>query len=261
MNHFTRCRSDCQVGAKALQNISASLHAFEILSGEFVGRNHFLLTATFCFGAVSYAKPFVNAKNSDGGVVRYPIAPLKRAEGFLPEMHAHLLEIRNTLVAHDDFTYIEPRIIMANLNDPRSGAKIPISITVTNKCISYPSEFDDVKKMKGHVAATLTAIRDKLEDDLGRLRRMAIAYPDEAEEARKYARNHDRFDVPADGYRLNVPEFSAEPWLNVPEPDFSSVHKGFRYQRMDVRHEFLGPETIDLPNGERVVIKPNAPKG
>jgi hypothetical protein len=203
----------------------------------------------------------VNAKNDNGGVVRYPTAPLKRAEGFLSEIHTHLLKIRNTLVAHDGFAYIEPRIIMYNLNVPPSGTKIPISITPTNKCISYPSELSDVEKLKGHVAATSTAIEKKLEEDLGRLRKIAIAYPDEAEEARKFERKLDRFGVPVEGYRLNVPEYSGEPWLNVPEPDFSSVHNGFRYQRMDVRRDFFGPETIDLPNGEQVVITPNAVRG
>lgn len=258
MNIFERCNRDCKLGTKALQNVHASLRAFERLCADLPAADHATLSATFAYAAMCYAKPFLNSQGPDGQTIRYSTKHLTACEGFSSQMHKHLLEVRNALVAHDDFTYIEPRLLTMAMEVPPSGTMVPMSMTVTNKCIGYPAKLDDAKMMTLHVAAAFSGVQRKLADDLARLRKIMLDHPDLAEAGKKYAGHYGSFDIAATGTAFDVPVYSNDPWLNVREPDFSSVHNGYRYQRVDIRRDFTGPETIDLANGEQLVIAPRS---
>src|SRR5690349_243891 len=149
MSLFDHCRRDCFRGAKALQNVQASLEGFHSLCAEFTGAKQLALASMFAFATIRYAKPFLNSSDGDGGSMKYPTKHLKGAAGYSIELHDHLIEVRNALVAHDDFSYIEPRLLMMTME--LSGMKIPFSITITNKCLGYPAELADAMKMRDHV--------------------------------------------------------------------------------------------------------------
>src|SRR5437899_9433594 len=115
MNEYLRCRRDCQIGVKAYQNIRASLLAFERLCTLVESDDHLLLSSVFHMGVIRYAKPFLGAE-SGAGLVSYPTQQLRKVSGFSMEIHRHLLTVRNTLIAHDDFDQIEPRILIFGFN-------------------------------------------------------------------------------------------------------------------------------------------------
>ena len=63
-------------------------------------------------------------------------------------------------------------------------------------------------------------------------------------------------EIPIGGTRPVLPDFMKDSWLDVPEPDFSEVHNGFRYESISMKREFHGPESIELPDGRRIKISP-----
>lgn len=264
MNIFERARFQCHLGIKAYQNVRASQQAFERLSKLNDSDDHLVTSSVFHFAVVRYAKPFMQTQTAQGSV-RYPVKHLKNTSEFNPNVHEHLLLVRNTLIAHDDLDQVEPRALLEGMTIKDvggtplkgSGYFIPMSVTISNKCISHPADLDGASKMLEHVTGTLSGILSKLNEDLGTLRQARLDFPEEAEAAEKYQRNHDEnVTIPAGGMRYVPPSLSDESWLIPTEPDFTDIHNGFRYETITLRREFPGPEKIKLPGGGWVEIQP-----
>lgn len=256
MNEFSRCRRDCFLSIKAYQNVRASLLAFEKLCSALHTNDNFLLSSFFYMGVVRYAKPFLNNR-SESGNITYPIKQLKKNSSFSLEMHEHILELRNTLIAHDDFEQIEPRILTAGLQPSQIDFLIPTTIWMSNKCISYPSDLKGSIKLKEHVAVTLSSIQQKLTEDITRFRKVLIDFPEQAKKAKKYEQHLSKTNIPVSGATFISPGYTNEKWLDTPEPTFAEIHNGYHYESIQMKQDFTGPETIQLPNGMTVIITPN----
>ena len=189
----------------------------------------------------------------------YPVKHLGAVSGFDPDVHDHLLLLRNTLIAHDDFEQIEPRLLSTGITKTGVDFHIPMSVAVANKCLSHPAQLDGAEKMASHVRSAFKGIHQKLNDDLGRCRQAAIDHPDQVKEIRAFGRSLGTFEVPKGGTRLETPDTKGSPWLDAPEPDFSEVHSGYRYEKVTVVREFTGPERIKLPDGTFINITPSGP--
>ena len=256
LNEFTRVHRDCQLGMKAFQNIRGALESFDRLLALVDSSDHVVLIGVFQAGVIRYAKPFLNVE-TETGLARYRIRHLKSIAGFSTDVHDHLLELRNTLIAHDDFEQVEPRLLILNINANDTGVRIPMSITVANKCLGYPADISVANKLREHVAAALDGVQRKLYGDLDRLRQAALDHPDQAKSASSYSRHMGQQRVEAGGSHFVPPDYSDDPWLQTPHPDYSALHNGYHYEEASVRREFFGPQTIRLPNGETVVISPS----
>jgi hypothetical protein len=213
-----------------------------------------MLSATFCLGVVRYSKPFIESAGR-GGKRRYPIRHLKKVAGFDEGVHRHLIELRNTLIAHDDFESIEPRILTAGLTLENLDFTIPTTIAVSNKCIAYPNDTGAVRRFHAHTSACITGVQEKLNDDMARVRAAALANPADARTNARYERNYGAA-VPLAGVELRPPDFMASDWLNAGTPDFSQVHNGFHYEELRARRDFHGPERIELPDGNVFELRP-----
>ncbi len=255
MNDFLRFRRNCQLGVKAYQNIRVSLLAFERLCTLIDSDDSLLLSSIFHMGVIRYAKPFLNAE-AGTGVVRYPIKWLKKTSGFSMNVHEHLIMVRNTLIAHDDFDQIEPRLLTFGFTPEGSTNHILTSIVVGNKCIAYPADLDSTRKIQHHIAVALSSVQQKLFDDLGGLRFVRMTHPDQARQAERYSQHYGTQEIPAGGTRLTQPDFMNDKWLDVEEPDFSAIHNGFRYEGIRIRRDFYGPEKFQMPNGDEFEIMP-----
>lgn len=256
MNEFARCRRDCFIGIKAFHNIRASLLAFERLLKLHNSKDYFLLSSVFSTGVIRYVKPFLNSK-TDTSLVAYPIKHLKASIKFSVKMHEHLKEVRNALIAHDDFEYIEPRLLSYGMTLRGTDVHVPVTIMISNKCISHPSDLDGVGKIKEHVASALEGVARKLDDDIKKFRSIKIENPEQAKELQKYSESYGHTAVPEGGTRLQPPDFANNSWLDPIEPDFSEIHNGFRYEKITVKQEFHGPEVIKLPTGDVIEINPS----
>lgn len=256
INKYELLCLDCKLGIKTYQNLVGSFNAFERLSSAFNTHDHTTLSSLFTHAVIKYAKLFVETSTLSGKKT-YPIRTLKAEENFSTEMHKHLLSVRNTLVAHDDFDSIEPKILQGCMGIHGSSLAIPLTIGLSNKCLSYPDSKVTVEKMRLHVAACVNGALKKLEADIAAMRKIGLVHPEQAESGAKYNRNYGPMSLDPSGESLNPPNFMADEWLNPGHPDFTSVHNGFVYEELRVRADFNGPETIPLPEGGYIEINPS----
>lgn len=250
MNEFQRGRNRLLIGIKAYQNLLGSVSGFEKLLQLVDSEDHLLLSSLFHMAVIKYAKPFIHKP------IAYPIKHLKRLPGFSTEVHDHLIKVRHTLIAHDDFEQIEPRILIFGVTPQEEGITIPTSLVVGNKSISHPADLRSIETFRQHARHAITGVRESLLDDMAKFREVIIKYPDQAKQARKYSRHLGSVEIPIGGSRLSEPDFMEDEWLDPKEPDFSSIHSGFRYEAIKLRRNFYGPETIKFPNGKQVKISP-----
>ncbi len=259
MNAHDRACNDCKLGIKAYQNLVGSLNAFERLAALVQSSDHILLSSIFCFAVVKYAKPFIDTETPFGRT-RYSVRQLKTIEGFSAEMHNHLVELRNTLVAHDDLESIEPRLLQFCLSPSGSAYSIPMSIAISNKCLSYPADLQSVRKVRGHVASCVEGVLNKLYADLARVRDTALKHPEQTKENVRYQKNYGQSKTEEGGSHIQPPDFMSDEWLNANAPDFEHIQNGLRYEELRVRRDFYGPEIIKLPDGCKLHISPPATK-
>lgn len=256
MNQHEILSLNAKLGIKAIQNLAGSLKAFERMEALFTHRDDIGLSSLFSFGVIKYAKMFIESSTAFGKRT-YPIRHLKIEPNFSTEMHKHLVEIRNTLIAHDDFESVEPKILQGCMGLNDGAIIIPVMIGVSNLCISYPEDLATINKMKCHVAAALQAAMKKLDQDLMKMRALSISNPELAMCGIKFKKDYGSKETPVQGEKVFPPDFMNEQWLNPDAPDFSNVHNGFRYESLKIQKQFNQHETIKLPNGDFVTIEPH----
>lgn len=241
MNDFQRWWLRVQLGIKAVQNIKAAHHAFERLSSCAEEADGVVRASLFHFAVIRYAKPFVSADTGCANAT-YRLRWIRGTPGFDREMHDHLLNLRHTLIAHDDLTQVPPRILFYGVQDPSTGNNIPLAAVVSNKCLAYPSEAATTERMRKHVHAALSGAEDTLANDLYTLRQRAISNPEEAQASRL---GSETLEVLGPGESLiRIPDIGSHPSATAQVPDFSHIHNGFRYDDLRMRLEFL--ETIEI---------------
>jgi hypothetical protein len=263
MNIHTQACNDAKLGIKAYQNLVGSLQGFDRFLSLVPTKDHILLSSVFCFAVVKYAKPFIET-NTPFGKARYPTRHLKSESAFDAVLHQHLIELRNTLVAHDDLESIEPRVLQMCVAVQPTGFSIPISVGMSNKCLAYPIASESVVKLRSHVEACVQGALSKVHLDIARVRDAALKYPDQVAEGQRYVKHQGQQRIEAGGTHLLPPDFMNDEWLNSNAPSFSHIHKGLLYEELRVRRDFYGPERIKLPDGCEVEISPpntSPPKG
>lgn len=252
MNHFERCMRDCQIGVKAFQNIRASLLAFQRICGLISSDDSILLEGLFHAGVIRYAKPFVKSR----GEVSHPVKDLLNVEGHSKNLHDHLMTIRDTLIAHDDFTKIKPRILFYGASVKGANIAVPTSIVVANKCLGYPSDLEGAQSIRTHVDATLRGVVNSLGKNISRLRDLVIKNPEELLNKSDYSRHMGTVSLKEGVGQLPSADIMNDSWLDTLEPTFLEILNGYRYEEIKMRCDFHGPEEIDLPGGKKIVITP-----
>lgn len=253
--HKQSC-NDSKVGIKAYQNIVGSLNAFERLIALLPSKDHILLSSIFCFAVVKYAKPFIATKTPFGRT-KYSTESLVNTSGFNVDIHNHLLELRHTLIAHDDLESIEPRILQFCIRPTDSKFTIPISIALSNKCLAYPIDVASINKLRAHVASCAQGVIDKIYIDLAKIRDAALKDQEELNQDLRYTKDYGQHRSEEDGSNIQPPDFMSDEWLNSSAPGFELIHNGLQYEELKIRRDFYGPEAVALPNGDTIQISPN----
>jgi hypothetical protein len=247
---------DCKLVMKTYQSISSSVQYLDSLLKMEDSTDFIVLSSVFQLAVIKYVKPFLNT-NTSVGKLQYPAKLLKKIVGFKIDLHKHLIDIRHTLVAHDDFEKIEPHILTLTYTLENKKPAIPYQINISNKCVSHPAKVEDVKSIRNHVKATLNGVSKDLLSKVKRHRELILEYPDLAQEKIKYSKKYGKTNISKGGSQLTPPDISNDEWLNIKEPDFSEIHEGYRYESMQFRIDFDGPETIQFDDGSQIEIKPN----
>ena len=250
MSPYDRAVVDAKLGIKALQNMAACVKYLELMAST---QDPWLLSALFCSAVVRYARPFSQPPAGRGSRA-YSEKMLKRRAGFLPEVHKHLMGIRNTLVAHDDMESIEPKFLTTSATV--GDSLLMASISVSNKCLAYPIEGATAQMMLSHARACVEGIDEKLAEDLGRAREEGQRDPASMNVGVKFSRSGTT--ELSEGRGAAVPDFTHDPWFTPDHPNFSSVHNGFVYDELRYKKDYFGTFRVTMPDGnwQDVIIGP-----
>lgn len=239
---FAALHKNCKLGVKAFQNLRSSETRITRMLDYFVQGDNELLSALFSAAIVSYAKPFLESNIGTVNVV-YPIKNLKKnCHSFDIELHKHLIKIRHSVVAHDDFNYIDPKLLQVGVD--ANGLFIPTTMIMSNKCISYPSKVKFLKTILEHVSATKECIYLKLRDDLTLLRKQIIEHPNTVKKS-QYEQDFGDANNP----KQDISNIKNDTWLDLPAPQFESAEKEYRYEAVRVGKDFTAYEKIEVGNG------------
>ena len=190
-----RDRQDCALGIKAFQNLTGASSAFERLIEVFSSKESLILSSLFHYGVIKYAKPFVETKYN-GLKIKYKVSKIKTVTNFSKNIHDHLIELRNTLIAHDDFDQIGSRLLFMTFVPDKTNFSIPIGLKLANKCLLYPSSKEEVQEIFQHVKIALSAVQEKLMNDIDEYRKKLIGIsPEVMSEIIDYQKEFGRFDL------------------------------------------------------------------
>ena len=178
---LTQAKHDCLLWVKAFHNINRSESLMRRFAGEKDSQDHEVKEALFQAAVVNYAKPFVRTETSKGRKA-LGTKDFKHVSGFDIDMHGHILELRNKLIAHDDLTEVEPRFVWVMLEDSSvpDSSFAPFQACLRNRCISYPQNMGDFDKMHTHTRAVCVGVLSILDQKVARVRQSILEHPKEA---------------------------------------------------------------------------------
>jgi len=220
-DEFLSALVNCKFGAKSLQNVKASLASIDLLYPLRESQQWDLMSALYCSAVVRYTKPFSGSRSNR----TYPIKRIKHNEGFSSEIHKHLLEIRDVLVAHDDLDIIEPKFMVHSYKF--DGIEYPMSATITNKCLGYPGDWGMLAKIRSHVQSCFDAMRCRLTEDMHAVIDAHMRDPERNDECLAYAIDILSGVMPG----TPIPKFVDDAFLDVVTPKFENVHGGYIYDQ------------------------------
>lgn len=249
-NAYDQATADAKLGIKALQNLSASVNCFERMLANDVAQDRLLLSSLFSSAVVRYAKPFGNQSDGKGNRA-YKTKWLKTQTGFSDAVHKHLIDIRNTLVAHDDISIIEPRLMTMTLNV--GGSPAMTSAGVSNKSLAYPVDHSVVTLILAHARACVAGVHQQLDSDLARVRDEFLKDPVAANSKARFWESGTDISLSGDNKAL-LPDLGAFSWFTPETPDFSEMHNGFMYEEFRHTKHFLGPHRVQQPDGTYIDI-------
>jgi len=121
---------------------------------------------------IAYGRPFTPTKTKIGKVA-YNIAALKRVEGFDRQLHAHLLEIRNRLIAHADYDVLLSTMYLQTIGDE----KLPVRAGLNVKTVYGISSRALGERYQNHFRVCLSSIEKTLDQEFRELAVHAKKYP------------------------------------------------------------------------------------
>lgn len=224
---FEHARRRCVDHLRALLSIRmAHEHISAILAGWETNTIP-TLAGLHSASVIAYARPFTPALTKEGKVA-YPTSVLKKAPRFDHELHLHLLDLRNRLIAHADYDLLASTMYLQIVGDE----KLPIAMGVNVKSMHGIEARSLAERYQVHFLACMESIEETLNRELRDLATQAQKHPEE------FDATHN---VPAAmlGAKLTteLQEFPGPtgPTSDVAEPSFPEGLSGYRY--LTLRHE------------------------
>ncbi len=174
-------------------------------------------------------------------------------------LHDHLITLRNTLIAHDDLTEIEPTFALLALEQTSADEKIalPLQAYLRNKCLSYPNDVDVASSIHRHIKTTFAGIANILRESAAEMRDLYIRYPSEY---RLVSENKPPSHVASfvgDGvtttFRLDLSSMDSHPYLDVQVPEPPTALKQYAYTTCNFGVDFVGPQKF--PDGQEFSLR------
>lgn len=236
-------RHKCKVGLKAFQNISGGLNYLNRLLELPEPKDILLITSLFQSAIIRYAKPFTNNK----GAKEYPFKNLSKVIGFDKELHDHIIDIRQTLIAHDDFTIVEPALITSYIQirpNDNELYKILYSTQMQNHCLMLPSDIEFIIKIQEHFYKTAEIVYKQLENDVFAHQQFIDINKGVIKEREQLYSTESLSIKSNQTFNVDVPDPFQIGIGNSLAPNFEIAPNGYIYETSQYKREYELPEKI-----------------
>lgn len=246
-----QAKHDCLRWLKGFHNIQRSELFMKRFAEKANSPDHHTKEALFQAAIVSYAKPFTETKTGQGKE-RLSIKPLKGNPSFVVDTHKHIMELRHKLIAHDDFTAIEPKYAWISLmgNSDPHGTLAPFQAYLRNNCISYPQDKEDFERMHVHIRAARDGAMRYLDQRVIETRELMLAHPKEAQSVFKERPNAALGIIVGNGktkeFNIDISAVEKHPVIEVSTPHTPASFGKYRHTTVNVRILFNGPQGVEL---------------
>ena len=246
-----RAKHDCLRWLKGFHNIQRSELFMKRFAEKANSPDHHTKEALFQAAIVSYAKPFTKTETSQGkGIL--PTRLLKLDPSFEVDIHEHIMDLRNKLIAHDDLTAIEPKYTWALLADRSDPHEVfaPFRADLRNSCISYPQNKEDFGRMHTHMRAARDGAMRYLDQRVTETRVLMLAHPKEARLVFQGDPDSTLGTIMGEDktteFRMDISAIETHPVLAVATPHTPASFGSYRHTTVNVRILFSGPQGVEL---------------
>jgi hypothetical protein len=142
---------------------------------------HLQLTSSLFSTAVTfYARQFKQANNQYNERQNYPVGSLRKHDDFDNELHAHIISLRDRLIAHNDSRELPPHINVLNFTFKQEGisATMPVGATLTSYSLGTAATSSFLKRLANHLSACVNVVEGKMKLGIHSYLDEATKYPD-----------------------------------------------------------------------------------
>jgi hypothetical protein len=208
-----------------------------------------LKSALLHSAVIHYTRPF-NSKRDYGG------NKLKQHAGFDRELHDHLFDLRNSLVAHHDNDVLRAWVGHQYYDLTLSAAHYTgmIATCAVAKALHTIQDRSVAERYASHITACVTFFQRKAEDAVAAIHKMALRFP-EAAEANTGSGAGEPVPVKQQVTTTQVPSMiylgsSRIPEPQFPMPQFPMPQGSYLYRTVAATHFRSGKIEIDTPAGK-----------
>jgi hypothetical protein len=223
---FDRARHRCIDHLRALLSIRSAHECIQVNLSQWDSMQPIVRAALHSNCVIAYARPFTPAMTKHGKI-RYPVKEIQSASGFDKELHQHIMDLRDRIVAHSDYDVFPSTMFLQAIGDE----KLPISLGINVKGLVGIATRDLAERYEKHLSSCASAIESALNADCLYLTEQARIYPAE------FDKTHN---VPAVTKRISntaqpIAFRPAGPAAGVADPPFPSGLSDYRY--LTLTHE------------------------
>jgi hypothetical protein len=219
---FENSRMRCVDHLRALLSIKmARANATEILrnwnsqSAEIRGALH-----AAC--VISYARPFTHSAARTGKIT-YPTRRLMTATGFDKDLHKHVIDLRNQIIAHGDYGVFPSTMYVQTIGDTRH----PVTLGINVKGMCGIESRDLALRYERHLSICDGELERILNLECGELTSEAKRHPDAFNETHNIPEVREEV-TPLDSDFRNLPRPTG-PAAIVENPSFPEGLSGYSY--------------------------------
>lgn len=123
--------------------------------------------ALYMNAVVMYARQFLPSNTKYGGRRTYPTRHLKADARFDSKIHAHLIEVRNKLIAHDDGEQLPPELLVLNVSvDGAQEGPQPLVATLRSYSLSSAKGTKFLKSIQDHLEGCASVVGRTMHEGL-----------------------------------------------------------------------------------------------
>ena len=126
---FETKRRQCVDHLRAYLSIDTARQYADFISKNWQAGNELLIGGLHSAAVVAYCRPFTENKTKAGRRY-YPDKKIRKCDGFDPDLHSHILELRHKLIAHADYGVLQSTMFMHMIGDERRPVDFGINVAM-----------------------------------------------------------------------------------------------------------------------------------